>query len=191
MISVIIPYHDMQNGAFFLKRAIDSVTSQSYEDYEIVLVKQGKMAENTNAGIKKAKGDIVKILFMDDYLAHKDALKDIAENWKSGWLVTGCEHDNGTRFNPHMPSYNDKVLFGNNTIGSPSVLAMERGNFFDENLSWLLDCELYYNLFRKYGPPKILDSVNVVIGIGAHQTTNTMSEEEKIAEYNYIYKKYA
>ena len=68
MISIVIPYHDMHNGAFFLKRAIDSIMIQNYKDYEIILVKEGRMAENTNAGIKKAKGNIIKILFMDDYL---------------------------------------------------------------------------------------------------------------------------
>ena len=57
MISVVIPYHDMDNGAFFLKRAIDSVMSQSYKNYELVLTKEGDMPVNGNAGIKKAKGE--------------------------------------------------------------------------------------------------------------------------------------
>lgn len=193
MISVVIPYHDMENGAFFLKRAIDSVMSQTYKDYEIVLVKEGKMAPNTNAGILKAKGDIVKILFMDDYLAHPDSLQVIADNFSGGWLVTGCAHDDGEKiFNPHLATWNDEIYTGKNTIGSPSVLAFENKNpeLFDDKLSWALDCDLYTRLFQRYGKPVIIDDVNVVIGIGTHQTTNILSDQEKREEFLYVMKKY-
>ena len=96
MISVCIPIHNMKNKDFFLKRALDSIKKQTYKDYEIVITEDGKMAENTNSAIKKAKGDIIKILYMDDYLISEDALQHIADNLKDGWLATGCVHDDGT-----------------------------------------------------------------------------------------------
>lgn len=190
MISVCIPYYDgMENGAFFLKRAIDSVTSQSYKDYEIVLTNEGSMPVNTNAAIKRAKGDIIKILYQDDYLAHKDSLKETAHNFKGGWLVTGCVHDDGKSIgNPHLPTWNDEMKQGKNTIGSPSVLVFENKNpfLFDERMSWLLDCELYGRLYERYGLPTFLNTVNVVIGIHPGQMTHLMSEETKLSEYKLL-----
>ena len=194
MISVCIPYYDgMKDGAFFLKRAIDSVMTQTYRDYEIVLTKQGKMAANTNAGIKRARGKIIKILYQDDYLAHPNALKLIVDNFKGGWLATGCEHDDGiSRGGKHYAAWSEHMLSGDNTIGSPSVVAFENKNplLFDENLSYALDCELYTRLFQRYGKPAIIQDINVVIGLHSGQVSNLMTIEEKRNEFSYVKQKY-
>lgn len=197
MISICIPYHDMENGAFFLKRCIDSIMSQTYTDYEIVLTKVGKMAENTNAAIKKAKGDIIKILFMDDYFAHPNALQKIGDysNYlinHNGWLITACEHDDGVnRGSSHYPEWNDNIQTVN-TIGSPSVLAFRNENplLFDEKLSWMLDADLYKRLYKRYGIPVILNDINVVIGIHGGQTTYALSDEQKKSEVDYVINKH-
>lgn len=184
MISVCIPYYDMPNGALFLKRAIDSVMSQTYKDYEIVLTKDGRASENTNAGIKRAKGDIIKILHMDDFLAHENALQNIADNFNGGWLVTGCTHTKGEdRFNDHLATWNPHIgTF--NTIGAPSVLAFENNDplFFNEDMVWMFDCEYYARLYERYGKPTILDSIDVVIGIHDDQATNLIPDEIKRKE---------
>lgn len=191
-ISIAVPTHDMKNGDFFLNRLIDSIEMQTFDDYEIVITKEGRMAENTNAAIKKCKGEIIKILYMDDYLAHEKSLQEIVDNFKGGWLVTGCEHDagSGERFNPHYPVFNANDY--DNYIGSPSVLSFENNEplFFDETLTWLLDHDLYKRLYARYGPPTILNSLNVVIGIGEHQMTNILSDELKLKERDFINKKY-
>lgn len=151
------------------------------------------MAYNTNSAIKRAQGDIVKVLFMDDFLAHEDTLKNIVDNWKGGWLVTGCTHTHGKdRFNEHLAVYNDNI-HQVNTIGSPSVLAFENKDplLFDETMNWMLDADLYKRLHAKYGLPTILDSIDIVIGIGKHQTTNLLTEDEKIQEVNYTNQKHA
>lgn len=193
MISCVIPYHDMENGAFFLKRCIDSIMTQTYTDYEIVLTKVGKMAENTNSGIKKAKGDIIKILFVDDYLATPFYLERLAYFFKGGWMVSECWHDNGQamNLNPHYPVWSDDIKKGINTIGSPSVLAFENKNplLFDENLSFTLDCDLYQRLYERYGEPSILNSM-VAIGIHSGQTTNILTDKQKQEEFLYIQNKY-
>ena len=75
MISICIPYYpQMKNADFFMKRCLDSIEKQTYKDYEIVITDQGKMAENTNTAIKQAKGEIIKILFMDDYLKDENRI---------------------------------------------------------------------------------------------------------------------
>lgn len=204
MISVVIPYHDMQNGAFFLKRAIDSVMAQTFKDYEIVLVKEGKMAENTNAGIRKASGQIVKILYMDDYLAHPNSLQVIYDAFVAGaeWLATACDHDDGTnKWNVHLATWDGRIQNGVNTIGSPSVIAFKNRNsfysryednvYFDEKLSWLLDVDLYTRLFQKLGKPAIINDVNVTIGIHPGQMTHLLSDEQKQDEFLYLNQKHA
>lgn len=193
-ISIVVPTHKMSNGEFFLNRLIHSLDVQTFRDFELVITTEGKMAANTNSGIKKAKGEIVKILFMDDYFYSKDALKHISDSFEGGWLATGCTHDDGyTVENPHEPSYNEDIRYGNNTIGSPSVVAFENKDplLFDEKLSWLLDCDLYARLYARYGLPTLLPDIDIGIGIGRHQTTHLMSDREKNEEYQYLQEKYA
>ena len=188
-ISLVLPIHDMKNGAFFLWRTINSIMEQTFKDYEIIITKEGKMAENTNAGIKKAKGELIKILYLDDWFAHPNALKDIVENFddRINWLITGCDT------NPH-PEWTDDIETGNNKLGSPSCLTIRNWNnmpLFDERMSWLLDCDLYKRLHNSSGKPKILDGVNVNMGIGDHQMTHILTDEEKLTEHNLMQEKYA
>lgn len=193
MISICVPYHDIPETGFFLNRLKESLYKQTYQNYELVLTKNGKMAENSNSAIKQANGEIIKILFMDDYLQSEKALQNILDNFKGGWLVSGCWHDmEGILSNPHVPEYTEDILTGNNKIGSPSVLTFENKDpkLFDENLSWLLDCDLYYRLHKRYGLPTVVESFDVAIGTGSHQTTRTMSAQHKMAEHKYLTTKY-
>lgn len=193
-ISVAVPIHDMENGKYFLDRLKASLEAQTFRDFELVITKDGKMAPNTNAAIRASTGDIIKILYMDDYLVSPDALQHIADKFNGGWLATGCTHTtNGIDFfSDHLPWYNDQMLLGVNTIGSPSVVAFENNEplFFDENMSWLLDCEYYDRLYQRYGSPTIINSIDVGMGIGTHQVTNIMTDEEKEMERMYIVNKY-
>jgi glycosyltransferase involved in cell wall biosynthesis len=191
-ISIAIPVYNMPNKDFFLKRCLDSIKEQTFTDYEIVMTEQGGMAENTNNAIRACKGRFIKILYMDDFFAHKDALKEIAEilQYDTKWLVTGCDNDKGTGI--HYPSYNNQIHTGYNTIGSPSVLTIANKEplLFDETMTWLLDCDYYKRLHEKYGNPTVLNRVNVIIGVGDHQATNLMGEEIKNKEHEYMQKKY-
>ena len=177
----------MENGAFFLWRAINSIMEQTFKSYEIIIVKEGSMPVNTNAGIKKAQGQLIKILYLDDYFAHPNALQEIADNFEfmDEWLITACD----TNLNPY---WTDDIHLGNNKLGSPSCLTFRNRDIelFDENLSWLLDCDLYKRLYEKHGEPKILKSINVNIGVGDHQMTNLMSDDYKLSEHKYLQKKY-
>ncbi len=193
-LSIAVPIHDMPNASFFLKRLASSLERQTFQDFEVVFTKEGKMAENTNAAIKRCKGEIIKVLYMDDYLAHENALQVIVDSFKGNWLVTGCEHDDGkTRGNQHLPTYRGDIHKGHNSIGSPSVMAFRNGldMYFDEQMTWLLDCDFYKRMYDKFGEPVILNDINVVIGIGEHQMTNIMGDTIKNNEHDYMQKKYA
>lgn len=109
-VSVIIPTY---NRAKLIRRAVDSVLSQSYKDYEIIIVDDGS-TDNTkeilanydgsiryiyknnegisatrNRGIKEAKGEFIAFLDSDDeWLPDKLALQaDLLEKNKKLGLV--------------------------------------------------------------------------------------------------------
>lgn len=152
------------------------------------------LSPNVNEAMKNASGKLIKILHMDDYLADENSLQDIIDNFKSNWLVTGCGHDygDGKIIKPHFPKYNKKIFLGKNTIGSPSVLTItnEGQLMFDEKLTWMNDCDYYQRLYDKYGKPDILNKINVVIGIGEHQTTSRIKDEMRKSEEKYLKEKY-
>lgn len=189
-VSIVIPFHWMDNWPFFLERCLKSIEAQSFTDYEIILEKVGSMPETSNRVIEAAKGDLIKILYLDDYFATDNSLQEIVDNFEGQWLVTGCMHDtgDGKLINYHTPKYTLDISTGNNCIGSPSVLTMKREGclLFDTQLSWLLDCDLFQRLHQLYGPPQIVDTPNVVIGIGQHQTTHKLSDARKQWEHEYL-----
>lgn len=214
-ISIIIPTYGMGRSEFFFERNLNSLVSQSFKDFEVVVTDNSAdhlidlicrrykdlniryyrnprrgMAINTNEGIKLAKGELIKILYQDDFLAHDDALKNIVEAFKGQWLATGCIHDNGC--NKHYPYYNDNIHFGVNTIGSPSVITVKNDNpmLFDENLGWLLDCDYYKRMYEEFGEPELLNEVNVILGIGEHQQTEILADAVKNKEHEYLNEKY-
>lgn len=183
--SIVIPIHQMNGGAEFLWRSVNALTKQTLQDFEIIITQNGKMAENTNSGIKRARGHLIKVLYLDDYLAHKDALQVIFDAFRGHWLVTAADNNR----NPH---WTPDVETGNNKLGSPSALTIlnEDPLLFDENMSWLLDCDYYKRMYEKYGEPVILNDVNVCIGVGEHQMTHILTNEEKESEFYYLQHKY-
>lgn len=187
-LSVIIPIHNMEGGAEFLWRTVNILTEQTFQDFEIVITKQGTMPQNTNAGIKRAKGELIKILYLDDTLSHPNALQDIVDNFKPEdmWMITGANN------NPY-PYYTDDIETGNNKLGSPSALTIRNKNpmLFDENMTWLLDCDYYKRMYEAYGEPKILFGNQVTIGEGKHQMTHKLTNEDKFREEDYLKEKYA
>lgn len=74
LISVIIPYNEDRG---FLAEAVASAESQYFKDYEII--KQFgnfNVSKNINDGLRKAKGEYIKILAEDDMLM-PNCLRDL------------------------------------------------------------------------------------------------------------------
>lgn len=195
-LSIAIPYHDTPKTAFYLSRLLKSVEQQTFKDYEVVLTKEGPFAHNHNAAIAKATGDIVQMLQMDDYFESPQSLGNIVksfENEKVIWQITGSLHDsNGAVGNLHIPKWTDDIFTGNNRLGSVSTLSFRRDKAiqFEEPLTWVVDCDLYYRLFLKYGRPYICPHPNVVIDVRTDRLSSTLSNELKSDEINYLLKKY-
>ena len=220
-LSVCIPTYEMHGQAKnMLTRSFDVLKKQTLKDFEVVISDNSEddvvknlcasplyqtlninyfknprkgLAQNSNEAIKNAKGEIIKILYMDDYLANDNSLQKVVDNFTDHWLITACEHADGIkRYNPHYPKYNSQIYRGKNTIGAPSVLSIKNENplLFDENMTWLLDCDYYKRMHDKYGEPNVLNEINVVIGISEHQITNILSNSAKRKEHYYMAKKY-
>lgn len=186
-VSIVVPIHDMKDGEKFLWRLVNSLTEQSFKNWELIITKEGKMAENTNKAIKRAHGRIIKILYLDDYFSVPDSLWNMVINFQpeDKWMMVGT-NDN------YYPKWTDDIETGNNRLGSPSALIMRnhKALMFDENMSWLLDCDLYRRLYNKYGMPKILNGNYITIGKGDHQMTHILTDEEKLSEHEYMAQKY-
>lgn len=215
-VSIVVPVWDgMENSIELTHRNLQSILYQNFRDYEIIVSDDSKgagleaplkkypvkyykntwdrgMANNTNHAISRARGELVKILFQDDYFFDKDSLADMVKSLtpRFNWLATGCLHTaNGEDlFNLHIPFYSESE----NTIGSPSVVLFRRSikERFDPNFHWVLDLDLYKRLFRKYGLPKTLDKPCVVIGLHDGQMTNKLSDDLKFLEHQQLIKKY-
>lgn len=181
---------------------VKEVCDQYKDRLDITYVKNpglvGTMPSNTNNAIRNASGKIIKILMQDDYLYGDHSLEEIAKDFdldKDGWLVTACIHtqDGKTFYRPFYPRYHDKIHIGRNTISSPSVLAIKNENplFFDENLIWYVDVDYYKRCYDAFGAPKIVNTINVVNRLGAHQVTNTqINDALSRKEYGYMLKKF-
>lgn len=213
MISIVIPTYEMNGrGEEMLRRCLNSIAAQNYNDIEVVIADNSDnddiydicaeymremlvmyyhnpnkgATRNTNFGIKLAQGEIIKILNQDDYLSHENVLIEIAENFTGQWMIVGCDN------NPN-PYYTGDIHQGNNKLGGPSalVIANEHPMLFDEDMRWLFDCDYYKRMYMQYGEPLILKGVYVNIGTGDHQLTNQLSQSAKEAEVVFMTNKYA
>lgn len=164
----------------------------------------GNSPANTNSAIEMAEGRIIKIMFQDDLFYSTDALKLIYENLSgsnSSWLVCGCNHTNDTveyYYNDMVPTWNDNLLRGINTISSPSVLAFKNTvtEKFDINLTMLMDCEYYYRLMKVYDQPVYLNQTLITNRIHSNQISSRYNSEESAeqktnAEINYCLSKHS
>jgi glycosyltransferase involved in cell wall biosynthesis len=212
-VSVCIPTWEQYGRGFeFLQKNLNSILDQTYKNYnvivsdhslnddiknlcnsyinymEIIYVKNdndlGNGPANTNNSIINADGDIIKIMFQDDFFYDKNALEIIVNEFKNddcNWLVTGCNHtndDGSTYYNQMIPYWNDNIVTGTNTISSPSVLSFRRNVpcLFDTNLTMLMDCEMYWQLYVKYGLPAIIPNCLVTNRMHEHQISSTYNK---------------
>lgn len=191
--SICIPVWEQHGfGLRYLKDLIHSIQIQTFQNYEIIISDHsnnrdifeyldsekfdltylkydenyGNGVANLNNALKMANGEIIKIMFQDDFMFGRRCLEKFDEAFKyknSKWVVCGCNHTrDGVNFERFMvPSWNGKLLEGVNTISSPSVLAFRNENveLFDENLTMLMDTEYYYRLYKKYGYPNIISDI--------------------------------
>lgn len=225
-ISICIPTWEQYGlGGKFLEHLLLSILSQDFNDFDVIIsdhsidktienicdgykqkldliyikneIKRGNGPANTNNAIKSCNGDIIKIMFQDDFFFDTNALKIIQKKFETencGWVVNGCNHtsdDAKSFYNLMIPKWNDRIIFGVNTISSPSVLSFKNTGrfFFDENLTMLMDCEMYYKLFKEYGTPTIINECLVTNRIHQNQISSKFKGDIN-NEIDYVKNKY-
>lgn len=193
-IEVIISDHSITDDIKNLCNQWKSTLNICYVKNEY---KRGNSSANINNAIKNAKGEIIKILLQDDFLYDENSLQNQIECFNSNnnyWLITACCHyNNKVLYKPHYPYYHDKIQYGENTIGSPSVIMFKNKDIikFDENLIWLTDVEYYKRLYTKFGNPVICNDITIVSREHENQVSNTLvTEKIKQTELELIIKKY-
>lgn len=194
-MSIAIPTWECHGrGAEFLDDLIRTILIQTMTDYEVIvsdhsednevknIVKyyekngmnikhvrnkndRGNGPANTNVAIDLCQGEIVKVMFQDDFFYDDEALEKIYNSLTESdkdWLVCGCNHtrtDGRDFYWTLMPTWNADILRGVNSISSPSVLAFKNNKVkerFDENVVMMMDCEMYYRLDKIHGQPVYL-----------------------------------
>ena len=127
-------------------------------------------ANNVNNAVKHATGEIIKLLYMDDFFVDQSALQKIADAFDNNphgkWFISGFTHSNEDRtefFDTRLPWYENKYVNGDNTTGNPSNYAV-RNNCaleMDDDLLWIVDGEYFYRSYYYHGDPIKLDDVLV------------------------------
>ena len=150
-----------------------------------------RSTDTLNAGIRVATGDVIRILFQDDLLFGPDSLGQMMQEFHRGaqWCVGRHMHlIDGRLVRPLTSFASTSMAYGVNTIGPPSVLSFVNANplLFDEDLVWLMDCEYFMRLLRRYGPPARITQFNTIVRVGDHQLTNHISDQVRSREADIV-----
>lgn len=131
---------------------------------------RGSSSYNMNNAIRHATGKYIKPMFQDDLFDNTRSLEYMVKAMDRAHWVAGrcrhCEDDPNFRFRMHTPHWDgvQDLRQGINRIGSPSCIMYERGDvWFDNNLIWLMDCDFYISLYKKYGIPRLLEDDTCVV----------------------------
>jgi glycosyltransferase involved in cell wall biosynthesis len=229
-ISIAVPTWEANGrGEEFLDDLLRTIEIQTFKDFEVVISdhslddylvpkikefenkfeikyirnkkKRGNSPANLNNALKNCSGEVVKIMFQDDFFYDDEALEKIYYTLQDSdkmWLLNGTNHtkDDGNSFYWNLyPEFNDQLLMGANTISSPTVVSFKKDVdvYFDESLVYLMDIDFYYGMREKYGDPIFYKDI-LVTNRFPHSnsiSSNISNKEEMLnKESNYCLQKY-
>ena len=92
LVSVLIP--TIKGREHFLERAVKSVKNQTYKNVEIIIVNEGKPAqEQRNIGVRRANGEYIAFLDDDDFWADQNYLSTMVDMLeKHGAVMASCAY---------------------------------------------------------------------------------------------------
>ena len=209
MITTIIPVYIRDEGDLYhLKRALDSIITQTQKPNHVIIsddsnreeyierLKQllkdielsleyvknpgrSNASDNTNFAVHKATSEIIHILHQDDWLVSSTYYEEIQEAIsikKFPWtLAKGI-----TSESQNIPKIKPALIFGFNSIGGPSALAMKREFRINLNSEFLLlpDVIQFAQLSEQLGSPYITSDTCIEYGTGDHKMTHRISKDD-------------
>lgn len=226
-VSICIPaYLQVQ----FLKQTIDSVLSQDFDDYEIVITDDSPnesvkdliktyrnearlkyfrnekplgSPENWNQSVRLSKGEYIKILHHDDWLAGPSSLSEFVKlldaNPDAGFAFSGAIaqvpdsrkswHHFATKSQISRLKTEPTSLFLQNIIGPPSSTIIRRSAFldYDNNLVWLVDIAQYIEVLCKTNCVATKAPLIYSTTQAPHQITESVSQNKKLNLFEYFY----
>lgn len=189
-ISVIIPFNQDRG---YLNAAIQSLLSQTFKDYELILSNDNvTVGVNINRGIKKAEGKYICYLCDDDLLT-PNSLKTRFEFMEANNF--DFIHSRGQKLfkDGTLKDYNltnpyaqfNSVLHDNGIMGGSTMYRadMLKDNPFDEELTTAEEWELHLRLLSSGYKLGFLDSITYVYRIHTYQksigSTSPAYQEER------------
>ena len=210
LISILIPAYERPD---YLRRSLDQIARQHFTDFEVIVTddsasdsveefirahaytfpiqyRRNRPAlgtpRNWTAGIGLARGEWIKILHDDDWLAEPDSLTHYANHirpdvdlifggYEAVYESTGRrEVRTITHAQFHRVTQDPHRLFASNLIGPPSVLMYRRTvrEQFDPALKWIVDWEGYIRLMQNHQAVYI-DRVVICMSYNATQVTQS------------------
>ena len=210
-ISVCIPAYQRTH---YLIRLLQSLSEQTFTDFEVIvsddsrddsveqLIKkyEGRFSlfyyknqmpfgtpANWNQAIAKAKGEWIKLMHDDDWLATPDALQRFADAAKQGKkFIVSCYNnidDDGHKLRkPKLTPQrrrrlikNPMLLLSENYIGQPSVVMVHRSvsAIYDERMKWRVDIDYYMQLLNAERNFIYLHAILINVGISSTQVTHS------------------
>jgi glycosyltransferase involved in cell wall biosynthesis len=195
-LEIIVSDHSVNDD---IKNFCDSVKDPRIK-YIRYPENRGKPAYNTNNAIYNSSGDYIKIMNQDEFFLEEDSLELAVELLGDNpWVIFPCAHINSSTseilsyHNPYLPVNKENLIKGINTVGSPSCGLFPKGFEVDVNILYMIDCELWYNLYVTLGPAAIVNKYSIGILIGDHQLTSQWADlyqEMMRHDVDYCFNKY-
>ena len=192
-VSIIIPTIDGREK--LLDRALQSVYNQTYENKEIIIVSEGKPAqEQRRIGVNRATGKYIAFLDDDDYWSNKDYLKTMINYMQQHNLVmVSCsyydERIKAVR-TPQAKAPEDLLISFSNLETSATVFtkeAYEEAGGIDTRFKSEHNHDLFYRI-AKQGKFGIIRKVMVVKGYtGKGIGTNRINKLQGYVRFHYKY----
>lgn len=186
LIEVVISDHSVDDA---VKDCVDR-NRQLFPEMTIVYSRnpnrRGSFAANQNNAFRQSSGELIKALCLDDYLLNNSAIAEIVSAFASfpdkKWMVGTYLHtrDGHALYDPTSPMYSPQLALGNNSFGCPTCLTIRKEilemEMFDEELIWLVDCEYYERLWRRFGEPIFLHQPTAVNFLHGGQVTHVCDD---------------
>ena len=205
LISVVVPIYDPENQFHaFVNDLLESVAQQSALPLEVILCgnqpptylgnlhlrfsgrlklvwlqnQSSNAPENINSGVAAAEGEVVKLLFQDDFLIDSHVLVSSQKvSTESPWRAFACQgaQEDGSLIEQKVfPIFTNRLRDGENQIGAPSVVAFKKSSYvqMDSRLPYLFDVDWYLSMAHANGFPSYETTTSIGIRSHAGQATH-------------------